>query len=75
MTRAQEKNAMSLSSQLQDFFDELGLISHSEYKEYTKIIPLSLLSTIGFHYSLRSNHGHILVLNYYRDSDQLALAA
>ena len=66
---------MSLYAQLQDFFDELGSISYSEYKEYMKIIPLSLLSTIGFHYSLRSSYGRIFVLNYYRDSEQLALAA
>ena len=66
---------MSLHAQLQNFFDELGLISHSEYKEYMKIIPLILLPTIGFHYNLRSNYGRIFVLNYYRDSEQLALAA
>ena len=75
MTRAQEKNAMSLSSQLQDFFDELGTISYSEYKEYMKIIPLGLLPTIGFQYNIKSSYGCIFVLNYYRNSDQLALAA
>lgn len=66
---------MSVYAELQDFFDELNLISYSEYKEYMKFIPLSLLPTIGFHYDLRSRYGRIFVLNYYRDSEQLALAA
>lgn len=66
---------MSVYAELQYFFDELGLISFSEYKEYMKFIPQDLLPTIGFSYNLRTHYGHIFVLNHYRDSEQLAIAA
>jgi hypothetical protein len=61
-------------SQLQDFFDELGEICYSEYLEYLSLIPPEKNFSIGFHYNC-FKIGRIVLLNYYRNSDQLALAA